>query len=209
MKLSDIINESFLLGGRAPLYHFTEMLAAISIVEMDTLASNVRYADIARLSDPRPIPGRISLTRDKKYRVRGNSTGVAFELDHDKLTTRFRIQPYADGFVRNNRPDNLGGRREEAEEYIDGMLRPLESYLTAIHIAPKDYEDLQRGIDAFEHWRDLDVDTRKYNHYEPARRAQAVLRALEGQRKARREYQKQINRYNGLLQHSKLKVGLP
>lgn len=79
-RFKEFIKEAYLLGGRAPIYHFTNRI--LSIIESDEL----KTSRPARKSHG--MEKSISLTRNKNYRE--YSFYDCLELDVDKL----RIDDY-------------------------------------------------------------------------------------------------------------------
>lgn len=205
MKLMTIL-ESFLEGNRAPLYHFTEVYSALSIVKLNTIASEIDYQDRAKMIGPILKSGRISLTRDKSVRVRGKNSAVGFMLDGEKIRNNFKVYPYADHFVLINKK-HPGDYRAEAEEYVDGLIKPLDKYLMKIFISNESYDELRDGVESFEnHLKMAHLgSTRKSIEHNPNKQ-----RLSPEQLKLRQNsYKENIAKYNGLLKHPKLVVGEP
>jgi len=96
------LNESKQVG---VIYHFTNMVPAISICKSDTLRSDNKCLDGDCRYDPdaddfeevREKTKSISLTREKDGELGQATAGrpVRFKIDGDKLSTRYKIQPYS------------------------------------------------------------------------------------------------------------------
>lgn len=97
-KFDDFVNESYLKGGRAPLYHFTSLYRLLSILKDDEL----------RTSNPsmqsHGMDKSISLTRSIYYSDR--SSGVCFEFDVDRLLRDgYKIYPVDEWAWEDGKPN--------------------------------------------------------------------------------------------------------
>ena len=105
IKLLDILLENYF----APLYHATSYFGFISIIKDNKIKPG--------------HDGKVSLTRNKNYKVGGNLTPIIFVINQNKVREKYKIYPtYACG-------------RMECEEFIKNFL-PLE-YVTKILVPEK------------------------------------------------------------------------
>jgi hypothetical protein len=216
MKLQQIL-EKWLEGSRAPYYHWTDLFSAHGIIKMDGIGTIDRKVvqrgpgviDIVPEFDANQY---VSLTRDKKYRVKGYASTVCFALDGEKLRQTFKLKPYADYSSISNRPASLGGPRQEAEEYVRNVIRPLDKYLLNIYIDPGEYGNLKSDYDAA-----IRISQRKYEDEDLSKFDKL---SPEWKEKRLKSYPAQFARYSKdmkehaaevgkLLFHSKLVKGLP
>jgi hypothetical protein len=100
VKLIDLLNEN----QYAPLYHTTSYIGFLSIMDDELIKPNSL--------------GYIFLTRDKNYKVGGDSTPVIFKIDQEKIRQRYKISPRVGDISNKN-------KRIEAEEVVKGQI-PLE-----------------------------------------------------------------------------------
>ena len=110
------VEEGYLDGGRAPLYHWTN-------------PENARYIlDQGKINRKLFAVNAVCVTRDKNFHFNKNS--VRIEIDAEKVRRHTRMGPtdYADGYPTLVRI----GRRSEREERIDGDV-PI-SAITSITI---------------------------------------------------------------------------
>lgn len=116
------VEESYLQGSRAPLYHSTSIFFAASILQED------------RLKGPRrnfggfKSPDIISLTRDKHFIY--NQNPVTFVIDQEKLKQDHKVRP-VDFFGKLGTYNNKG---EEAEEEVLSNVENLHKYLVAVRL---------------------------------------------------------------------------
>lgn len=101
IKFLDILREAKQVG---PLYHFTSYGSMAKIVDEDlTLDPKIQYKRSSYLS----------FTRNKHMKSSSISSNVRITVDGDKLSEKYKIEPYADtkaGYGRNN--------SDESEERI-------------------------------------------------------------------------------------------
>lgn len=100
IRLIDLLKEN----QYAPLYHATSYVNFLSIIDDNKIKPN-------RL-------GYIFLTRDKNYRVGGDTTPIVFKIDQEKIRQRYKIRPRV-GWISN------ANQRIEAEEVVKGVI-PLD-----------------------------------------------------------------------------------
>lgn len=116
------IEESYLKGGRAPLYHSTRIFFAATILEEDQLRHPKRsFQGIAS-------PKRISFTRDKNFVFEENP--VTFVVDQEKLSVKHKIEPF--DFFGQFEPGTRRSKGGEFEESVVGDIKELHKYLIAI-----------------------------------------------------------------------------
>jgi len=88
----------------APLYHATTYVKFLSIMDDNKIKPNKL--------------GYIFLTRDKNYKVGGETTPIVFKVDQEKIRQRYKIFPRVGDIANKN-------KRVEAEEVVKGQI-PLE-----------------------------------------------------------------------------------
>ena len=100
IRLVDLLRET----QYAPLYHATTYVNFLSIMDGNNIKPNKL--------------GYIFLTRDKKYKVGGETTPIVFKVDQEKIRQRYKIFPRVGDIANKN-------KRIEAEEVVKGQI-PLE-----------------------------------------------------------------------------------
>lgn len=156
-RFDEFINESYLLGARAPLYHTTQIYFASEILDQNLLAGrNTGRGDFEKV---------ISLTRDKNFIY--DDYPVTFVLDQDALKKDHNIVPF-DFFSKQNglSKDNPKRKDFEFEETVKGDIKNLHKYLLEIRIndsislyknaTPNTREELREAYD------DLMYSLKKY-----------------------------------------------
>lgn len=120
----DIVNNKYLLkeGRDAPLYHGTEIVSSINI-----LNKNVIHANTLHYISKIPYNG-VSLTRSINFAKKWGS--VIFELDQTLLSYSNKIIPIG---VYGSRKSGEG----EYEEFVINDIKPLDKYLKSIYIRQK------------------------------------------------------------------------
>jgi hypothetical protein len=131
----DYINESYLNGSRAPLYHSTGIFFVPQILEDDLLKAS-------------PTWKVVSFTRDKNFIY--EDFPVTFILDQDKLSKNYKIVPFDYSFkIDKGAPGKIERQSPEfeSEEMVHGDIENLHKYLLAIRINDniKRYETYKRG----------------------------------------------------------------
>lgn len=129
----DFINESYLGGARAPLYHSSPITNSREILEEDKLKSTVIPGKF--WSKQFPAPSTISLTRNKDFIY--EDYPVTFIMDGDMLKDRFEIYPF-DYFVKTvgahikSKSIRTEGEFEFEEVLKAHEIKDLHKYLLAI-----------------------------------------------------------------------------
>jgi hypothetical protein len=100
IKLVNLLNEN----NYAPLYHATTYSRMLSIIEDGIIKPNSL--------------GYVFLTRDKNYKVGGQSTPIIFKINQEQIRQRYKITPRVGDIANQN-------KRAEAEEVVKGQI-PLE-----------------------------------------------------------------------------------
>jgi hypothetical protein len=185
----EILQEKISRSSRASLYHFTSIFGALGILELNGIGI-VEYADRALMKNPKFMKGKVSFTRSKKYRVKGEESVVVFELDQEKISHNYKIKPIADSFVKYT--DRPGSYRSEAEEYVDGPIK-LKPYLLNIYIDKNSYSELKEDYELFKSRLDKAKEVKNKK-----------IRDLRI-----KSASNDIKKHERLLFHKKLKVGLP
>lgn len=123
------IEESYLAGSRAPLYHSTNIFAAKEILDEDCIKPDPH-------ADPNfmPKPAGISLTRDRDLVYDNNP--ITFVIDQDKLremgrTTQFDYYNKIQSRAKNKDVEF------EAEEVFRGDIKPLHKCLIGVRMNDK------------------------------------------------------------------------
>jgi len=119
------------------IYHYTTFEAGLKILQSNQLKSG----EAADSTKTNPVFA-ISFTRDKRFHDNhvvgfeessfGNTPQVRFTIDGDKLSNRFKIQPYSQGGVFDK-----GKKSFEAEERIISdkpFTIPLSDYLISVDV---------------------------------------------------------------------------
>ena len=118
IKLTDILREAKQVG---TLYHFTGTGPLISILENNILKASDSWATN---DDLRPFN---AFTRNKNgWDVGGFPTDVRISIDGDKLSNKYKIQPF-----------NMGFGVDEMEERIYKDIPNIKNYITDITINTK------------------------------------------------------------------------
>jgi len=121
-RFDDFINESYLLGSRAPLYHTTNIYAASFILNENEIKLGGN-------------DGSVSLTRDKNFKILDEA--VTFVLDGEKLSQNFKIVPF-DYFNFSHKtkadPRRTSPQDVEFEEVIKKPIKHLDKYLLEIRL---------------------------------------------------------------------------
>lgn len=141
--------KQFLTESRsAPLYHATNPSKAYLILRDDNLAAFPTHMGMT--------PGSkkaVSLTRSLETAARWrtaetikNTSNIIFELDQQKLTHNYKIRPieieyiwadrgYFGGDPKTDRRNYVNKQSKLFEEFVDRDIKPLSSYLKAIHMS--------------------------------------------------------------------------
>lgn len=136
-RFENFIEESYLSGSRAPLYHSTEIYFASQILDQDLLAGrNTGRGDFEKV---------ISLTRDKNFIY--DNYPVTFVLDQDALKKEHNIVPFdyfahQKGLSKDNpyfapysvQKSNPKRKDFEFEETLKGDIKNLHKYLLEVRL---------------------------------------------------------------------------
>ena len=135
--------ESYLKGGRQLLYHWTESHNLIYILRMGKLGQPDVDSYDPRSGYSGVKNGWVSFTRNKNYRVRGSNVDCRFTFDGDILRNKYKIRPYADGYMMIGGDDKPSGdkRRMEAEEVVDGPIN-LKDGCILIELDKKRHDEI-------------------------------------------------------------------
>jgi hypothetical protein len=120
ISLLSLYNEAKQVG---KVYHFTDYDSALSIVKDGYKLKNAR--DIRR---PEDKVYYVSFSRNKDLKSNTISSNVRFSIDGDKLSTKYKVAPYADtkaGYTRKH-----GHEAEERVETKDGTVDFSNSLLS-------------------------------------------------------------------------------
>lgn len=121
-RFDEFINESYLLGARAPLYHTTNIYAASFILNDNEIKLGGN-------------DGSVSLTRDKNFKILDEA--VTFVLDGEKLSQNFKIVPF-DYFNFSHKtkadPRRTSPQDVEFEEVIKKPIKHLDMFLLEIRL---------------------------------------------------------------------------
>lgn len=116
------LNESFLSGGRSPLYHATTFYSLTSILNTDALVANPEDDN------------SISCSRSLDYVFLDNP--VVIVLDTDKIKQRHHVHSFDWAGVNRNsyhpKADPYRSMEFEDEDRINGTVQPLHNYLIEI-----------------------------------------------------------------------------
>ena len=145
------------------IYHYTTFNSGLKILQSNQLKSS----DAADSTNAKPVFA-ISFTRDKRFHDNhvvgfeessfGNTPQLRLTLDGNKLSNRFKVQPYSQGGVFDK-----GKKSFEAEERIISdkpFTIPLSDYLISVDVLVE-YKKPNKNSD----WMD-DIN---YEMYSPVR----------------------------------------
>lgn len=114
------------------LYHTTDILHAIEIIESDKLESRNETSSLSAT--------RVCFTRDKnKVILPGAKSPIQFVVDADKLKTQYKVVPYSEygsAIARGYswEPDPLKIRYESEERVVSRDIYPLSKYLVRVDV---------------------------------------------------------------------------
>lgn len=134
-RFENFIEESYLLGSRAPLYHTAPITNSYGILKEDKLKSTVIPDKF--WSANYPAPRVISFTRNKDFIY--ENYPVTFVLDGDKLKNKFKIRPM-DYFVKtvgtHMKPKSMRAADNfEFEEAVEAKeINDLHKFLIEIRL---------------------------------------------------------------------------
>jgi len=130
IRLKDLLKEAKQVG---ILYHYTTFTAAVNILKSGRLKSNLEGANRGTLTNP---IYSISFTRDKVFhksdRYLQKPLHCRFVFDGDKMSDKFKIQPYA-----QSNDFKKGTADFEAEETIQSnnpIVVPIQNYLIRVDV---------------------------------------------------------------------------
>lgn len=102
--LIDLLGESYLESGRAPLYHWTNPESARYILEKGKITASLFGV------------GQVCVTRDKNFHF--NKNCVRLEIDADAVRHNLKVTPF--DYSHNGHAWGTSQRKEEREERIHG-----------------------------------------------------------------------------------------
>jgi len=123
IRLTDLLKEN----QYAPLYHATTYVRFISIINDEVIKPNKL--------------GYIFLTRDKNYKVGGQSTPIVFKINQEKIRQRYKIFPRVGDIANQN-------KRIEAEEVVKGQI-PL-SWVKEVQVPKSIIINMKETIEGWE-----------------------------------------------------------
>lgn len=139
IKLLDLLKEAKQVG---TIYHYTTFEAGLKILQSNQLKSG----EAADSTKSKPVFA-ISFTRDKRFHDNhkvgfdktswGSKPQIRFTIDGNKLSNKYRINPYAQKSFWDDNSFNKGTKGFEAEERIIGnkpFSVPVIPYLKSIDI---------------------------------------------------------------------------
>lgn len=157
MRLDEII-ENY-------LYHATTAPNAQKIVQRDTFLSGKTTQHI----NGKTYKG-VSTTRDLSFAkyYQTPALGVILRFNKDRLRQNKKIIPYS-WFGKRQYKDELGGRKDEAEEFIPGGIQNLDQTLDAILVAKNWQTRFEEWVDSLKNNGELgDIDKKYVNLYSQA-----------------------------------------
>jgi len=166
IQLIDLLRET----QYAPLYHATSYVGFLSIIEDEIIKPNSL--------------GYIFLTRDKNYKVKGDSTPVVFKIDQEKIRQRYKIFPRVGDIANKN-------KRIEAEEVVKGQI-PLE-WVEEIQVSKSIINRIEEALQTTE----KGLEWAEQQYYKTKR---------EQFKKGIETRQKDIEIYKKILDHPKLSI---
>lgn len=163
--LIDLLNEAKQVG---TIYHYTTFEAGLKILKSNQLKSG----EAADSTKSKPVFA-ISFTRDKRFHDNhkvgfdktswGSKPQIRFTIDGNKLSNKYRINPYAQKSFWDDNYFNKGAKGFEAEERViyDKMFTiPLSDYLISVDLLIE-YKKPSKNSD----W----MDEMNYEEYAPLR----------------------------------------
>jgi len=123
IQLIDLLKEN----QYAPLYHATSYPGFLSIINDNKIKPNKL--------------GYIFLTRDKNYKVGGDTTPIVFKVDQEKIRQRYKIFPRVGDISDTN-------KRIEAEEVVRGVI-PLD-WVEEIQVPKQTIDRIREAIQTSE-----------------------------------------------------------
>jgi hypothetical protein len=137
IKLIDLLNERKQVG---ILYHFTDLISLIKILETNTLKGSNKWDE-----NQKPFT---SFTRNKNGwgLVGGPGKTVRISVDGDKLSDKYKISPYDMQNLKRWDDTPL----DEMEERVFGDITNIINYVTEIVIQNKGLEEYPRLKDKLE-----------------------------------------------------------
>jgi len=154
----------------APLYHATTYVRFLSIMDDNKIKPNKL--------------GYIFLTRDKNYKVGGETTPIVFKVDQEKIRQRYKIFPRVGDISNKN-------KRIEAEEVVKGQI-PLE-WVEEIQVPKSIINRIEEALKNFE--EELEWTKQQYSKTKDER----FKKGIETR-------QKDIEIYKKILNHPKLSI---
>jgi hypothetical protein len=137
-RFENFIEESYLEGSHAPLYHTTSIYFASEILDADMLKSTKDTGFHISKQEIKNLP--ISFTRDKDFIY--DEGPVTFILDQDKLKENYKIKSYdwlysIHAEDHTKKADPKRGVEFESEETVYGRIENLHKYLTEVRLNPR------------------------------------------------------------------------
>jgi hypothetical protein len=165
-RLKDLLKEVYY----APLYHSTTYSRFLSIMNDELIKPNSL--------------GYIFLTRDKNYKVGGETTPIVFKVDQEKIRQRYKIFPRVGDISNTN-------KRVEAEEVVKGqiLLEWVEKIQVPKSIINRIIESIQTAEEGLE-WAEQQYSKTKNERFK---------KGIESR-------QKDIEIYKKILNHPKLSI---
>lgn len=134
IKLVNILNEAKQVG---VIYHYTTFEAGLKILQSTQLKSS----ETADSTNAKPVFG-VSFTRDKRFHDNhvvdfaassfGNPPQLRFTINGDKLSNKFKVQPYSQGGAFSK--DRKGFESEERVISDKMFIIPLSDYLISVDL---------------------------------------------------------------------------
>ena len=147
IKLTDILKEAKQVG---TIHHYTTFENGLKILQSNELKSS----DAADSTNANPVYA-VSFTRDKRFHNNhnvgfdvssfGQRPQVRFTIDGDKLSNKFKVQPYQQGGAFSK--DRKGFEAEERVISDKPFTIPLSDYLISVDMLVEYKKPKKRDYD--------------------------------------------------------------
>jgi hypothetical protein len=135
LKFEQWLSESYLAGGRGPLYHSTRFEKLLGILNTNALVAN-------------PDDNTISCSRSLDFVFLNHP--IIIVLDTEKIRSNHSIHSFdwMSSSIKGYRPKGDPARtlEYENEDRIDGTIQPLDKYIIEILVYKRPF-DLEGGVD--------------------------------------------------------------
>lgn len=149
MKLIKLFEDYINENNRSNVYHITTFQSLENILISDSLRPQNNY----KWKNGKFYYG-ISTTRDKQFKIGGNS--VTLELNLNKLKQNYKILPedYLNKFTQSYSPKSDPNRSEKTKEFEEFIITKekgiiLSKYLVSIEISENLFKEIEKDLDDY------------------------------------------------------------